>query len=199
MRIEVIKPAGDAAQSGPPDQRQTPHTSPRLLYPIAFVAFVLFAAFNVWAIGALYESFEAYSWPHAKGVIISSVARSKIMQGRRGEYIVHWPDVRYYYNVHGKNYFNDRVRFMHRGMSKGETQEVVSTYPVNKVVDVYYNPDNPAASTLEVGVYWLTFPVLIFSFILMFLMPAIVVNDYKRRRQRSQVPQGAMASGAPGA
>jgi hypothetical protein len=152
-------------------------------YITTLVGAVIFAAFDVWCLGSLYESFTGYSWPNAKGMVVSSAAMSKLMHGRHGDYMACWPNVRYVYVVNGKRFTSDRVLFMHRGMSKKQTQEIVDRYPVGKIVDVFYNPDNTQASVLEKGVFWIMIPVLLFSLSLTWLLPAVVYQDYKNNRK----------------
>jgi hypothetical protein len=63
------------------------------------VAAVILGVFNVWGGLQLYDAARSYNWPHVTGRVISSGARSKLMKGRHGEFIAHWPDVQYEYVV----------------------------------------------------------------------------------------------------
>lgn len=100
------------------------------------VAAVILGVFNVWGILQLYDAARSYNWPHVTGTIISSVARSKLMRGRHGEFIAHWPDVQYEYVVGDRRFVSDRIMFTHRGFSKSETQSLVDAYPVSKIISV---------------------------------------------------------------
>ena len=143
------------------------------------VAAVLLGVFNVWGILQLYDAARSYNWPHASGTIISSVARSKLMRGRHGEFITRWPDVQYEYVVGNRRFVGDRIMFAHRGFSKSETQRLVETYPVNKIIAVYFDPRNPNSAVLEPGIWWLFFPILGFAIVLMIVMLWIAYADLR--------------------
>ena len=119
------------------------------------VAAVILAVFNVWGILQLYDAARSYNWPHVTGTIISSVARSKLMRGRHGEFITHWPDVQYEYVVGDRRFVSDRIMFTHRGFSKSETQSLIDAYPVNKIIAVYFDPRSPDSAVLQPGIWWL--------------------------------------------
>ena len=110
------------------------------------VAVVILGVFNVWTVLHLYDAARSYNWPHVTGRIISSVARYKLMRGRHGEFITHWPDVRYEYVVGDRRFVSDRIMFTHRGFSKSETQRLIDAYAVNKIIAVYFDPKKPELS-----------------------------------------------------
>jgi hypothetical protein len=68
------------------------------------------------------------------------------MNSGKGEWISHWPEVRYEYVVGNRRVTADRMRFIVRGMNEEETQRVVGSYPVGKAVTVYYDPRDATAS-----------------------------------------------------
>ena len=82
---------------------------PLLIVVYSSVAAVILGVFCVWGFLQLYDGARSYNWPHVTGRIISSVAQSKLMKGRHGEYIVHWPDVRYGYVVGDRRFVSDRI------------------------------------------------------------------------------------------
>jgi hypothetical protein len=144
------------------------------------VGAVIFGAFCIWGALQLYDAIRSYSWPHVSGTIISSVARSKMMRGRYGgEFLAHWPDVRYEYVVGGRHFVSDRIMFAHRGFSKSGTQRLVDAYPVNKIVVVYFDPKDPQSAVLEPGVQWLLILALAFAIFLTVLMVLIVYADLR--------------------
>jgi hypothetical protein len=101
---------------------------PLLIFVYSSVAAVILGVF--WDSSNCTMGARSYNWPHVTGRIISSVARSKLMKGRHGEYIVHWPDVRYGCVVGDRRFVSDRIMFTHRGFSKSETQCLVDAYPL---------------------------------------------------------------------
>jgi Protein of unknown function (DUF3592) len=143
------------------------------------VAAVILGIFNVWGILQLYDAARSYNWPHVTGTIISSAAHSKVMRGRHGEFIAHWPDVQYEYVVGDRHFVSDRIMFTHRGFSKSETQRLVDTYPVNKIIAVYFDPRNPDSAVLQPGIWWLFFPILGFAIVLMIVMSWIAYADLR--------------------
>ena len=157
------------------------------------VAAVILAVFNVWGILQLYDAARSYNWPHVTGTIISSVARSKLMRGRHGEFITHWPDVQYEYVVGDRRFVSDRIMFAHRGFSKSETQSLIDAYPVNKIIAVYFDPRSPDSAVLQRGIWWLFFPILGFAIVLMIVMLWIAYADL-----RGQLPlQVGMSATVP--
>jgi hypothetical protein len=157
------------------------------------VAAVILGVFNVWGFLQLYDAARSYNWPHVTGTITSSVARSKIMRGRHGEFIAHWPDVQYEYVVGDRPFVSDRIMFTHRGFSKSETQSLVDTYPVNKIIAVYFDPRSPNSAVLQPGIWWLFFPILGFAIVLMIVLLWIAYADL-----RGQLPlQVGMSATAP--
>jgi hypothetical protein len=148
------------------------------------VAAVILVLFSVWGVVQLYDAARSYSWPHVTGRIISSVAQSKLMRGRYGEFISNWPDVRYEYVVGDRRFVGDRIMFIHLGFSKSTTQRLVDAYPVNKVVAVYFDPRNPGSAVLEPGIWWLFIPILAFATLLAVLMVWIINAAFRRQLAR---------------
>lgn len=147
----------------------------------ALAAGVILGGFSIWGVTQLYESVRGYTWPHVNGTVISSAARSERMNSGKGEWISHWPEVRYEYTVDNRHVTADRIRFIVRGMNEKETQRVVGSYPVGKAVTVYYDPRDAAASVLEPGIWWPMIPILVLSITLTLLMPAIIYSDFRNR------------------
>jgi hypothetical protein len=144
------------------------------------VGAVIFGAFCIWGALQLYDSIRSYSWPHVRGTIISSVARSKMMRGRYGgEFLANWPDVRYEYIVGGRLFVSDRIMFAHRGFSKLQTRRLVDAYPVNKIIAVYFDPKNPQSAVLEPGIPWFLILALAFGIFSTVLMVLIVYADLR--------------------
>jgi len=86
--------------------------------------------------------------------------------------------------------------FTHRGFSKSETQRLVDAYPVNKIIAVYFDPRSPDSAVLQPGIWWLLFPILGFSIILMIVMLWIAYADLRGQlpSQQSEVGMSTTAS-----
>jgi len=59
------------------------------------------------------------------------------------------PEVRFRFQVAGQEYEGKRIRYDYLTLRKDRAYEVLSNYPVQKTVTVYYNPDAPADAVLE--------------------------------------------------
>jgi hypothetical protein len=143
---------------------------------------VILGGFSIWGVTQLYESVRGYSWPHVNGTVISSVSRSERMHSGKGEWISHWPEVRYEYIVGNQRVTADRIRFIVRGMNEKETQRVVGSYPVGKAVTVYYDPLDATASVLEPGIWWPMIPILALSITMTLMVPAIFYSNFRKQK-----------------
>jgi hypothetical protein len=98
------------------------------------------------------QAWSARGWPTAQGRVV----RSAVVPGRRG---AGYYDVRYEYQVDGRTYGGDRVRF--GGALNGNLEDARltrDTYPEGRPVEVRYHPRRPRRSTLEPrasGALWL--------------------------------------------
>lgn len=149
-------------------------------YVAAVFISVICGWFFAWGCGELYESAHGYTWPHVNGKVISSVARSAQMKGRRGEFMSYWPEVRYEYEVNNVRFIGNRVRFTERGMDEEETRKVVAAYPRGTTVTVWFSPSNAKASVLERGIFWPLVPVLLIAFSLSASIAAFLYTQFKR-------------------
>ena len=94
---------------------------------------------------------DAMGWPTAQG----SITRSEIRgAGRRARH-----RLQYVYHVDGDRYVGHRVT-LRDGLIKYKTSDRARIYHKGRTVTVYYAPDDPAASVLEIGLYW---PGLVFA------------------------------------
>ncbi len=87
-------------------------------------------------------------WPVVQGKIVASNMLSSMNQGN----YMYSTDVHYDYTVDGTEYRNSGISVASRGSSTSSKKSIMkklSKYPVNKEVEVHYNPDNPQESVLE--------------------------------------------------
>lgn len=155
----------------------------RLWHFPVIVLSVLCAGFSVWGSRELYESTLGYTWPHVSGKVVSSIARSALVHGKSGEFTSNWPDIQYEYWVGNTRFVNDRIRFTLRGRDQEETKFLVSSYPVGKSVFVYFSPDDPRISVLELGIWWPLIPLLILAMVLSWGTLMHVIVDVKQRQK----------------
>jgi hypothetical protein len=62
------------------------------------------------------------------------------------------PDIRYTYSVNGVNYTGDRYRCWTVSTNDGSAERIVASHPVGRQVAVHYDPADPAASVLRIGI-----------------------------------------------
>ena len=85
---------------------------------------------------------EAEGWPSTEGTIVRSV-----QHGRR------WLELRYNYEVQGQLFSGHRASFRDGKIRFGRRTRR-EMYSVGSSVTVYYAPNEPSNSVLEIGIYW---------------------------------------------
>jgi hypothetical protein len=107
---------------------------------------LLFGAILLWA---RWRSHNARNWSMAIGRIMSAEVKTI----KRRSKIRFAPEVIYEYEVDGKLYQGKRLNFgfqmQHNIRSWAE--EGIAAYTVGQQVEVYYNPDKPQDSVLEIA------------------------------------------------
>ena len=140
--------------------------------------------------------------PAAEGEIVKSYL-SKRMRGARTFYRTM---ISYRYEVDGKRYEGDRLRFVNdarRDLTNSsesfsdlaEAQGVVRHYPRGKKVPVYYNPDDPTVAVLVKGEVFGQSPSIVLGAIiaavgalyLLLSLLALIVRQRERRRFSAQL------------
>ena len=102
-----------------------------------------------------FDSLKSISWPAVSGKIIeSSVKQRKHTTSMSGHSTVYSYDVTatFQYRVNGNLYESNNIRFGgYTAKNPRLLDGTLSNYKAEKVVDVYYSPDNPSNSVLEPG------------------------------------------------
>lgn len=102
----------------------------------------------------VYMSFRTAGWQRTEGVILQSeTRRARSSEGHTTELIL-----RFEYDVGAKQYTGNRVGYA-RVYSGRSATRAASTYRVGRRVDIYYDPDDPAAAVLEPGGSFAIYPV----------------------------------------
>lgn len=92
------------------------------------------------------------NWPSVTGKISLSEVRQSASTDDNGETnYAYYPNIEYTYTALGKDYTGRQIS---SGGVKGtvhpfDAQNVVDQFPVNALVQVYYNPQDPAEAVLE--------------------------------------------------
>ena len=93
------------------------------------------------------------AWPTAAGTVIETELTSRTetyrQQDRIETHTVYAPRVRYAYEVEGRRYEGERIRFGTYRESETAARAILDRYPAGASVEVHYDPANPAAATLE--------------------------------------------------
>ena len=91
----------------------------------------------------------AKSWPTIQGVVLESEVEESRRRTAVGKASIgYYPAVTYQYNVLGQSYTGDRVTFGDADYDYITASNLLSAFPVDGEVKVYYNPDNPSESVL---------------------------------------------------
>jgi len=114
------------------------------------IFYSIFATVGVGAmcVGLWFLTWGALSkgWPSTPGRIFSSHIASS------HDKTTYSAAVTYEYYINAQRYFSDRVSFGDYSSSgSGHAHEVLSRYPADKIVTIYYNPLKPSMSVLEPG------------------------------------------------
>ncbi|GGA24865.1 hypothetical protein GCM10010981_11690 [Dyella nitratireducens] len=92
------------------------------------------------------------SWPTTEGEVAhSAILYQTDTSATTDNATTYKADVVYRYKVHGKSYTSSKISFLDLAATTGRAASIVSRYPDNSVVQVYYNPTDPAESVLEPG------------------------------------------------
>jgi hypothetical protein len=120
-----------------------------LLAAIVVVLLIPLALTFIWAItiGSVIRS--SAKWPHTEGVITGShLVRNYDCNGLPGYHYC----VSYEYAVDGEGFIANTVRSgSYCYFSKKAAQRTVETYPIEKPVRVYYDPEYPDCAVLVPG------------------------------------------------
>ncbi|HNP62667.1 MAG TPA: DUF3592 domain-containing protein [Woeseiaceae bacterium] len=126
---------------------------------IILLVVLLMAAGITYFYGRYDEHMSAVSrasleWPSVTGLVTHSnldTRRTKV--GSQRHKTRHRVEVSYEYVVDGHRYVNDVVRFNQSNLSRKEKEHLVSTHPVGRQVEVFYDPSDPEESVLVRGSY----------------------------------------------
>jgi len=106
--------------------------------------------FFAWGLPPLQLSSTSMSWPMVQGTITKSE-----IDIWRSDGITHYqPDIVYDYTVDGKNYSSSKITVGDQSLdnSTSPAKSIRQKYPVDKQVEVYYDPELPASSALKRGI-----------------------------------------------
>jgi len=132
------------------------------LFTLASIVLIVIGSINI------YKAYNTTNWPSIKGRITSSeiTTRSDTYRdsttNRLRDETYYNAQIIYEYEINGITYSNDDVKVGGTIGTNTTTwaRETLNQYPKDKIVNVYYNPENPSQSVLEVGLHFSTwFPL----------------------------------------
>ncbi|MET0262599.1 MAG: DUF3592 domain-containing protein [Rariglobus sp.] len=131
----------------------------------------------------LVQAKDSLHWPTTEGVITSSKLETRTSSGGRGggsatSYV---PVIHYHYQVENVGYTGTRTAFHHDGSRKTAVQ-LLSRFPADARVPVYYDPQDPAEGVLVRNGHGLWIPI---SIDLLFATIGGWMLKIKRRRHFS--------------
>ena len=116
----------------------------RVLFPLPFLAAGLFVTWL--GIGDVLDGRASTGWPTATGTVTEA-----FVEVHTGEDTSYSAEIRYTFEVDGREHRGDRVAFSIWDSGRAEADAIVATYPVGARVEVAYDPDDPDTSVLEPG------------------------------------------------
>jgi hypothetical protein len=117
------------------------------------------------------KAIASREWLSGVGRVISSELH--ISYGRHATY---YPRAKYSYTVAGQNYTGDRIVFAWRAVfDRAAAEKVVESYRPGQMVTVFYDPQQPQASTLDQNFPWPLFEL--FCGVLVALCPGAVCSS----------------------
>jgi hypothetical protein len=141
---------------------------------------------------------ESLKWPKTVGVVMESeISKYKNAEGKE----MYSPKIVVKYNVYGNDYQTKEIDSSgsYSTSDFSSVQKVISKYPKNKSVYVYYNDENHGEALLEPGVPMIPRILQYFSYLLFFLalimlvkfiitvmvIGAIIVSFFTRKKKKN--------------
>ncbi len=167
-----------------------------------FTAFVILLimglALHYFSFNIVKKGEDSLKWPKVTGVVIESeVARSKDSQGSE----IYSPKIIVKYDVNGREFQTNQIDSFGSYSTSNfmKIQEIVSRYPKNKNVDVYYNDKIPHEALLEPGVprlssilqylayflFLLAFLIMVKFIIIVGIIGIFMVNFFNKKKQKN--------------
>lgn len=101
---------------------------------------------------SILKGVQTQNWPSVQGLVIST---DVVKISRSGSSPSFKPIVQYSYNVDEEIYRNSRLGVLSQTYGKADkAEQYILPYQSGNPVLVYYNPETPEDSLLEVGINW---------------------------------------------
>ncbi|MEM7474935.1 MAG: DUF3592 domain-containing protein [Planctomycetota bacterium] len=105
--------------------------------------------------------FDNSDWPTTSGVIESM----EVVEKKQNRKTVYSPEVRYSFEVEGKQYFSEKISWMEPVYDSQSQARRSAPYSVGRRVTVYFNASNPSQSLLKprinLGMHLFFLPIIL--------------------------------------
>lgn len=124
---------------------------------------------------ALRRAASARDWPSVDGEIIASYIHES--RGSKGK-TMYRPVVRFSYDVQGKTYTSERVRFGGAVSTswRSPADRMVGAYPMGQHCRVFHDPMDHAEACLQPGAGWVHYLVAGIGYLLAFIGTSILLS-----------------------
>lgn len=129
----------------------------KILVAASLIFLLLGVVFTSSGVNMIISAKESVAWPVAEGrihhsKIIETVKRRTSGQKGQANSKSYHAKVEYEYIVSETKYSSNQISFGKTGSNKPEyARQLVNQYPKGKIVDVYYDPEDPETAVLVPG------------------------------------------------
>ena len=91
------------------------------------------------------------SWPMAQGRIIHSQVLTKEVLSTHNDGPIYIPKVTYTYTINGQEFSGHRIEWLDEVSTNSRfgAEKVIAKYPIGQLINVFYDPADPASAVLE--------------------------------------------------
>lgn len=156
-----------------------------ILYVFGVLGVLIGVLAVVFGYGHTRDAKASESWPSVQGVVVESfedvqTSTHSSGSGRSSTMTSYVPIVKYTYAVDDENYTNDLITFASKNTANRDyANQVLSKYPKEAEVNIYYNPQKPESSVLEPGAHSSSVIWLILGIVMLFSGLAQIFLAYR--------------------
>jgi hypothetical protein len=142
--------------------------SKKSIVPVFLFFMLLLLGWLTYSVIGITKVMQTKSWPTTRGTVISSTIKKGTSSKGSPKYS---PQITYSYNIGSVIYHSNRYSSTIARGSSDWAKQILSQYPDNEMITVYYNSKNPKESVLDTRLqsdnYWMFFSSLFFLLVVM--------------------------------
>ena len=120
------------------------------------------------------------NWIEGKAKVTVSLIRNTVIDSKT----IYYPDIEYIYQVDEIEYRNNKVNIIRPQFNSSEkVKMIVSQYPIETEISIFYNPKKTKQSIMFKGGYqkslYITLGYSVFLFIVVFIMISLINRELK--------------------